>query len=93
MITLHACLVTSLIAGPCYASEPPPLPDWATPQWAYDAGGIVAGETVRDCATCDRWIACTIVEDVTLRNYHPWRLRPGRWQRVAETGGAAFGGG
>jgi hypothetical protein len=86
VITLHACLITSLAVGACYAPVPPPLPpDWATDAWIYDAAGIVAGETVHDCAICDQWIACTVVEDVTLRGYHPWRLRPreedgpGRW--------------
>jgi len=85
MIAIHACLATGLVAGPCFVTLPPLAPDWATQQWVYDAAGIVAGETVRDCATCDLWIACTVVEDVTLRGYHPWRLRPinadepGRW--------------
>jgi len=79
MIALHACLVTGLAAGPCLAALPPQSPDWATPRWVYDAAGIVAGETVHDCSECDEWIACTVVGDVTLRNYHPWRLRPGRW--------------
>ena len=87
MITIHACLVTSLVAGPCYVAPvlPPPLPAWATPRWVHDAAGIVAGESVHDCAECDLWIACAVVEDVTVRGYHPWGLRPaeagrpGRW--------------
>lgn len=76
------CLAACITADTCQAlpSECPPLlPGWATPRWIHDAAGIVAGETVHDCATCDRWIACTVVKDVTLRGYHPWRLRPGRW--------------
>lgn len=86
MITLHACLATSLVAVPCYAPPAlPPLPAWATDAWIHDAAGIVAGETVPNCAECNLWIACAVVEDVTLRGYHPWRLRPtekdkpGRW--------------
>lgn len=93
MIALHACLVTSLVAGPCYASLPPALPPkWATPKWIRDAAGIVAGESVPGCDECDSWIACTVVEDVTLRGYHPWRLRPteadrpGRWHGWREPG-------
>ena len=97
MITLHACLITSLAAGPCYAAPvpiaPPPLPDWATQEWIHDAAGIVAGESVPGCDLCDLWIACTVVEDVTVRGYHPWRLRPaeedrpGRWYGWREPGG------
>ena len=95
MIAIHACLVTSLVAGSCYAPlppAPPPLPTWATPRWIRDAAGIVAGETVPYCDECDLWIACAVVEDVTLRGYHPWRLRPaeedgpGRWHGWREPG-------
>lgn len=80
---LTACLTTGIcLSLPC---EPPPLPAWATPRWVRDAAGIVAGETVPNCAECDLWIACTVVGDVEERGYHPWRLRPaeadrpGRW--------------
>jgi hypothetical protein len=80
------CLAAAFAAGACRAllgdfhpPAPPPLPAWATQEWVYDAAGIVAGETVHRCAECDLWIACTVVGDVTLRGYHPWRLRPGRW--------------
>ena len=89
---VNTCLIACLTAGvcislPCNARPPapPPLPDWATREWVHDAAGIVAGETVPDCAECDLWIACTIVGDVEERGYHPWRLRPaeadkpGRW--------------
>jgi len=95
MITLHACLITSLSIGACFApapAPPPPLPGWATDAWVYDAAGIVAGETVPGCAECDLWVACTIFEDVTLRGYHPRCLRPaeedkpGRWNGWLEPG-------
>ena len=76
-ILLTACITAEACHGLPVA--PPSLPEWATQRWIRDAAGIVAGETVPNCATCDLWIACTIVEDVTLRDYHPWRLRPGRW--------------
>ena len=89
---VNTCLVACLAAGVCISlpcnvrpPAPPPLPDWATREWVHDAAGIVAGETVPDCAECDLWIACTIVGDVEERGYHPWRLRPaeagrlGRW--------------
>lgn len=84
MTILRLCLAAGYASGICHtllpSDIPPPLPpDWATERWVYDAAGIVAGETVSDCMMCDMWIACTVVEDVTLRNYHPWRLRPGRW--------------
>ena len=93
MITLHACLVTSLVAGPCYAilpPAPPPLPEWATREWIHDAAGIVAGESVPGCDLCDLWIACAVVEDVTLRGYHPWHLRPGRWHGWREPRGRHY---
>lgn len=80
------CLAAGFAAGVCHAlpgdffpPAPPPFPAWATQEWIYDAAGIVAGETVHQCATCDQWIACTVIGDVTLRSYHPWRLRLGRW--------------
>lgn len=83
---INACLAAVVAAGTCHALPGdfhppalPPLPEWATQEWVYTAAGIVAGETVHRCAECDQWIACTIVGDVTLRGYHPWRLRPGRW--------------
>ena len=76
-LLLVACITAETCQG-LPVTSPSPL-DWATPRWVHDAAGIVAGETVHDCATCDMWIACTIVEDVTLRGYHPWRLRLGRW--------------
>lgn len=90
MTILHLCLAAGYASGVCHtllpSDIPPPLPpDWATPQWVHNAAGIVAGETVPHCTECDLWIACTIVGDVTLRGYHPWRLRPakagepGRW--------------
>jgi len=90
---VNLCLAAGLAAGICYAlpgdfhpPAPPPLPEWATQQWLYVAAGIVAGETVHDCATCDLWIACTVVGDVERRGYHPWRLRPGRWHGWREPG-------
>jgi hypothetical protein len=88
---LAACLVAGYASGICHTLLPddiPPLlpPAWATPRWVHDAAGIVAGETVPDCAECDAWVACTIIEDVTLRGYHPWRLRPGRWHGWREPG-------
>lgn len=84
MTVLRLCLAAGYASGVCHTLQPsdipPPLPpDWATPRWIHDAAGIVAGETVPDCAECDLWVACTIVEDVTLRGCHPWRLWPGRW--------------
>lgn len=87
MTVLQICLAAGYAAGICHTLLPsdipppalPPLPAWATPRWIHDAAGIVAGETVPDCAECDAWIACTVVGDVVERNYHPWRLRPGRW--------------
>ena len=94
---LTACLAAGYASGVCHtllpSDIPPPLPpDWATEQWIYKAAGIVAGETVHDCAMCDLWIACTVVGDVTVRGYHPWRLRPakagepGRWNGWREPG-------
>ena len=102
MTVLQVCLAAGYAAGICHTllpsdippPAPPPLPAWATQQWIYDAAGIVAGETVRDCIVCDLWVACTVVEDVTRRNYHPWRLRPGRWhgwRRPGERHLAAIG--
>ena len=83
---MNTCLAACLAAGvclslPCNVRPPPspPLPEWATREWIHDAAGIVAGETVPQCAECDLWIACAVVEDVTLRDHRPWRLRPGRW--------------
>ena len=87
MTVLQVCLAAGYAAGICHTllpsdippPAPPPLPAWATSRWVYDAAGIVAGETVPHCAECDLWIACTVMRDVAERNYHPWRLRPGRW--------------
>lgn len=91
MTILQLCLAAGYASGVCRtllpADIPPPLPPgWATAAWVHDAAGIVAGETVPDCAECDLWIACAVFEDVTLRNYHPWRLRPGRWHGWREPG-------
>ena len=84
---VRLCIVTGVAAGICHAEGPDlPLaltPEWATPEWIYDAAGIVAGETVPNCTECDSWIACTIVADVEERGYHPWRLR------AAVAGGSA----
>lgn len=102
MIVLRLCLAAGYASGICHTLQPsdipPPLPpDWATPQWIHDAAGIVAGETVPNCAECDAWVACTIVGDVTLRGYHPWRLRPterdkpGRWHGWREPGERHWG--
>lgn len=87
-------VVACITADACHGLPPalPSAPEWATPRWIRDAAGIVAGETVPDCAECDAWIACTVVEDVTIRGYHPWRLRPaeedrpGRWNGWREPG-------
>lgn len=86
-------LVACVTAEACYGlPDAPPPPEWATPRWIRDAAGIVAGESVPGCNPCDLWIACTVVEDVTLRGYHPWRLRPtevgkpGRWHGWREPG-------
>ena len=84
MTVLQLCLAAGYASGVCHTLlpgdiPPPLLPDWATDAWVYEAAGIVAGETVPDCAECDLWVACTIVGDEELRGYHPWRLRPGRW--------------
>jgi hypothetical protein len=40
--------------------------------------GILAGETVPNCPTCDHWIACTLADDL---NRYPdaYALHPGRW--------------
>jgi len=88
-VAIRLCIATGMAAGICRAEGldlPLALtPEWATPEWIYDAAGIVAGETVPNCTECDSWIACTIVADVVERGYHPWRLRPteagksGRW--------------
>ena len=91
MTVLRLCLAAGYASGVCHTlgldDIPPPLPpDWATPQWAHEAAGIVAGETVPNCIECDLWVACTIVGDVELRGYHPWRLRPGRWHGWKEPG-------
>lgn len=55
-------------------------PTWATEPWIDYAAHIVASES-RNVPTSDLPIACTIVRDVTIRNYHPWNLHgnPGRW--------------
>lgn len=82
-IAVRLCIAAGVAAGICHAEGPnlpaTQMPEWATPEWVYDAAGIVAGETVPRCDECDRWVACTAIGDVAKRGYHPWRLRPGRW--------------
>lgn len=48
-----------------------------SPQVDFMAG-ILAGETVPNCPTCDHWIACTLADDM---NRYPdaYALHPGRW--------------
>lgn len=53
---------------------------WATEAWIDYVAHIVASEA-RNVPTADLPVACTLVRDVTIRNYHPWKLygNPGRW--------------
>lgn len=91
MTVLRLCLAAGYASGICHTLLPSDIPaalppDWTTPRWIHDTAGIVAGETVPDCTECDLWVACTVVGDVTLRHYPPWRLRLGRWNGWKQPG-------
>ena len=93
---VNICLAACITATVCHVPPDeckPTLPDWATQRWVYDAAGIVAGESVHGCAECDLWIACTVVGDVMLREYHPLALEAWPLARVEAAWRETLGGG
>lgn len=50
--------------------------------WIDYATHILSGETVPYCDECDKWIACTLIQDAEKRieaGISPYTLYPNRW--------------